>query len=406
MKFKKLIKQAYKQLLFLSILSFFTGTASSLFLSGLDWIQTLPHQDKRLWLLLPMIGIIFQATKTFYPALHRVGTNDFIELSQKKDKKPSTLFSIYILFATWFSHLAGASVGREGTAVQMGASLSNSIASIFQFTKEEKSIWIKAGISAGFASVFGTPWAGTFFGLEITKVGHYSFKAFLPCLLSAFLANWISLHVYQTNHTHYPSIFLPSLNTSFWLKLIILGLFLSLIAYVYKALESNIYKLSEQLPKHFILKGIISGFIIALLLSNKQFETSIGLGSEKLLAPFTNSFEQLFLIKKLIATATSIGLGFKGGEATPLFLIGSHAGRFMANNLNLPIGLAAAIGFIGLYGGLAKTPLAAMLMGMELFGADAWYIYLILTIMILYFSGKKGLFSSQEWNEKIPKPIY
>ena len=210
----------------------------------------------------------------------------------------------------------------------------------------------------------------------------------------------------NTNHTVYPAIFLPSLNSSFWLKLFILSLFLSAIAYIYKALESNIYKLSEQLPKHFILKGIISGLIVALLLSNQIFESSIGLGSQKLLVPFSNSFDSFYFIKKLLATATSLGLGFKGGEATPLFLIGSHASGFIGNTVGLPIGLAAAIGFVGIYGGLAKTPLTSMLMGIELFGKEAWFIYLLSTIIIIYFSGKKGLFSNQEWFEKIPKPFY
>lgn len=406
MKFKKLIKQASRQFLFLSIISFFIGTATSLFLLGLDWIQTLSYQSIRLWFLLPIIAICLQWIKKRFPSLHHTGTNQFIELTQKKENSTSPFFSIYILLATWFSHIGGASVGREGTAVQMGASISNSLSSVFRFSKEEKSIWIKAGMSAGFASVFGTPWAGTLFGLEITKVGHYSFKAILPCLLAAFLSNWVSLHVYNTNHTLYPSIFLPSLNPSLWLKLFILSLFLSLLAYLYKALESNIYKLSEQLPKHFILKGIISGLIIAILLNYKTFESSIGLGSEKFLAPFSNTLEPYYFLKKIIATASSLGFGFKGGEATPLFLIGSHAGAYVANELALPISLAAAIGFVALYGGLAKTPLTAMFMGIELFGIDAWYIYLLSTLIISYLSGKKGLFSSQEWNGKIPTPLY
>lgn len=313
---------------------------------------------------------------------------------------------MYILVSTWLSHLAGASVGREGTAVQMGASISEQLSTIFPKSPEQKSIWLRAGIAAGFASVFGTPLAGTLFGLEISTVGKISYKSIIPCLLSSFGANWVSLHVYHTKHTIYPAVFLPELNLAFWLHLSILAAFLSLLAYVYKALESNIFYLSEQLPKHFILKGIISGFLIYGLLNLPGFHTSVGLSADQLLVPFQKNISSHFFIQKLTATAASLGLGFKGGEATPLFLIGSHGAAFLSNFISLPSTLAAAIGFVALYCGLAKTPLTGMLLGMELFSNQAWFIYLLVTIFVMFFSGKNGLFKQQQWADYLPKPLY
>lgn len=401
-----MFKQGLKYLLFLLILSFLVGSASSIFLWGLNFVQKLRIEWNAIWLLLPITGIIFQSIKNFQPDLHKTGTNTFVEIIQQKEKKTSAFFSIYILAATWLSHLAGASVGREGTALQMGASISEKFSELFKFSQVEKSIWIRAGVSAGFASVFGTPWAGAIFGLEINKVGEISWKSILPCISSAFLANWVSLHVYNTNHTFYPVVFLPSQNLSFWVHIAILGLFLSAIAYLYTALESNIFKWAEQLPKHYILKGIISGAIVYFILQSTYFHSSIGLGSEKLLEPFSPKLESFFFIKKLIATCLSLGLGFKGGEATPLFLIGSHAGAWISQFLSIPIALGAAIGFVALYCGLAKTPITGMILGIELFSFKGWLVYLMCTIIVIYFSGKKGLFSSQEWSQNIPKPKY
>jgi H+/Cl- antiporter ClcA len=373
---------------------------------GLDLIAQKRDVINLYWLLLPLVGILFQFSKNRWSALHSIGTNDYLELIQKKEKKTSAFFSIYILITTWISHLAGASVGREGTAVQMGASLSDQIATRFSFSKEEKAIWIRAGMAAGFASVFGTPWAGTFFGLEINKVGSLSIKSILPCLITSFMANWISLHVYGTNHTVYPSISLPPPNIQFWLHIIILSLFLGLIGFIYKALESNIYKWADRLSTHFILKGIIFGLILYFILTSKFFETCIGLGSEKLLEPFSNNFENQFFLKKILSTSISIGLGYRGGEATPLFLIGSHAGAFISNYISLPIQLSAGIGFVALYCGLAKTPLTGMFLGIELFSPQAWFLYLVTTVIVIYFSGKHGLFSKQEWSDQLPKPLF
>ena len=347
-------------------LSFATGSLSSLFLAGLDWIQ---HHGSYLYAL-PILGLIFQS----FP------------------------FPAYLIIpATWLSHLAGASVGREGTAVTMGRVLGERISS--------STIFPKAGMAAGFASVFGTPLAGAFFALEVGEVGKIKFRHLPACLFAAFSANFVSLHVYGTKHLSYPAIFLPSFSGEFYAKLALMGLFLALIALLYKRSESIIISAFDKLPVQGPLKGILAGLILFGVLSIPVFHESAGLGSEFLLRPFTTVVPD-FALWKLLATNLSLGLGFKGGEATPLFLIGSHAASGFASWFGLPIGLAAAIGFVSLYGGLAKTPLAATFLGMGLFGTSAWFIYFIITLIVLFGSGKKGIFSNQTWADYLPKPIY
>jgi H+/Cl- antiporter ClcA len=86
-----------------------------------------------------------------------------------------------------------------------------------------------------------------------------------------------------------------------------------------------------------------------------------------------------------------------------LFLIGAHATAGLANLIELPGPFLAAIGFTCLYMGLTKTPIAAMCMGVELFGTDAWFCYLIVTIIVIYLTGTKGIFKSQTWANYVPK---
>ena len=352
-------------------LSFATGSLSSLFLAGLDWIQ---HNGSYLYAL-PILGLVFQ----------------------------SVPFPAYLIIpASWLSHLAGASVGREGVAVAMGRVLGEKIPESPDFSKD---LFSKAGMAAGFASIFGTPLAGAFFALEVGVVGKINFRHIPACLLAAFFANYVSLHVYNTKHLSYPSIFLPSFSASLCAKLALLGLFLALIAVMYKRSESIIISAFDKSPVQGPLKGILAGLILFGVLSIPVFHETPGLGAEFLLRPFT-AVSSDFALWKLLATNLSLGLGFKGGEATPLFLIGSHAASGFASWLSLPLGLSAAIGFVALYGGLAKTPLAATFLGMELFGPSAWFIYLIITLIVLYGSGKKGIFASQTWADYLPKPIY
>ena len=182
-------------------LSFATGSLSSLFLAGLDWIQ---HNGSYLYAL-PLVGLVFAS----FP------------------------FPAYLIIpGSWLSHLAGASVGREGVAVNMGKVLGEKISALDVFPK--------AGMAAGFASVFGTPLAGAFFALEVGVVGKINFRHLPACLFAAFSANFFSLHVYGTKHLSYPAIFLPSFSGEFYAKLALMGLFLALIALLYKRSESFI----------------------------------------------------------------------------------------------------------------------------------------------------------------------
>lgn len=395
-----------RRLMLLLTISFAIGSASSLFLWGLEQMKDLRESHLTFIYLLPLLGIIFHYLYQKDFVWSKTGTNDLV--IQLNESKPvvNKNTGLFILIATWASHIVGASVGREGTAVLMGGSLASNWVEKLKLEEEEKKIWIRAGISAGFASVFGTPLAGCFFGLEISKIGQINFRSFLPCLFASFLANFTSLHVYGTKHPFYPSVFLPAITPSFCLSIVSIGLFLGIIALIYKRSESIISKAFAQLPGNFYSKGLVAGLILLGIFQFSHFQESRGLGSEFLLRPFHGNVSFEFPLFKSIATILSLSLGFKGGEATPLFLIGSHAANSLSNILPLPIPLLAAIGFTCLYHGLSKTPISGMLMGIELFGGSAGFIYLICTIIVIYISGSQGIFKSQIWSAWIPKPKY
>ncbi|MEY4987154.1 MAG: hypothetical protein RL567_933 [Bacteroidota bacterium] len=388
------------RILLWAIISFASGSVASLFLWGL---QLIAENRQTYYLLgLPLAGLLLYTSRRWTFSL--LGTNDLIKQIDGEAKCPSIFQVPYTLLSTWLSHLVGASVGREGAAVFMGGSLANIGVIQFNLSQAEKSIWLRAGMSAGFAAIFGTPWAGCFFGLEIKEVGKIHFRSIFACVSSAFAANLVSLHVYGTKHVLYPHIFLPSISWTFWAKLALISLFLALIARVYSRLESIIYFASDKLPIQAYQKAILAGLILLALFQFPEFQESIGLGSEYLLRPFEENFTAgYFAIEKLIATCLSLGLGYKGGEATPLFLIGAHATAGLANLIELPGPFLAAIGFTCLYMGLTKTPIAAMCMGVELFGIDAWFCYLIVTIIVIYLTGNKGIFKSQTWANYLPK---
>ena len=98
---------------------------------------------------------------------------------------------------------------------------------------------------------------------------------------------------------------------------------------------------------------------------------------------------------KLLLTAITLGMGFKGGEVTPLFFIGATLGNVLALISGAPVDLLAGLGFIAVFAGATNTPLACTLMGIELFGSENIIYYAVACFTAYYFSGHSGIYKSQ-----------
>lgn len=87
-----------------------------------------------------------------------------------------------IFAATIITHLFGGSAGREGAALQMGASIGNTIGRLFKFEEGDRKLLVMSGMSAAFSAVFGTPLAAAIFPMEMISVGIMHYAALVPCV--------------------------------------------------------------------------------------------------------------------------------------------------------------------------------------------------------------------------------
>lgn len=143
------------------------GLGSAALLLALDWATLTRTAHPWLLWLLPLAGLAVGLLYHYTGRAVEGGNNLLIdEIHDPKRVVPKRMAPL-ILIGTVVTHLFGGSAGREGTAVQMGGSFADGLTRLFRLDNEARRILLMSGISAGFASVFGTPLAGAVFGLEV-----------------------------------------------------------------------------------------------------------------------------------------------------------------------------------------------------------------------------------------------
>lgn len=323
----------------------------------------------------------------------QAGMGLVFKAGQGKDSPISPVLVPLIICTTWLSHLFGASVGREGVAVQLGASLSHGLQK-YGFSDLSKDMVTKLGMAAGFAGLFQTPLAASFFAIEVLIVGQYAWRNLIYCLIAAFTASTTSHLLSLEKFTH--TISVPTFQFTDSFKWILIALCLGFIGNLFAwFLEQTKKYLTRWLPNPY-LKITVMGLGLSVLLYFFHHSRYSGLGTNLIEASLVGDhvFAYDWLLK-LLLTCLCLSAGFQGGEVTPLFAIGASSGALLAGILGLPVELAAALGYCAVFGSATNTLLAPILIGYEVFG---WNIipYAIPVLALAYLVNRKQTIYGQQ----------
>ena len=381
--------------LFLSaIVGILAGSASAFFLIFLDWVTE--WRENHLWIIafLPLAGLIIGLAYHYWGKEVVNGNNVLLEEFHSPKKIIPFIMAPLVLFGTLITHLFGGSAGREGTAVQMGAAISDQFSKLFRLNENDRKILLIIGISAGFAAVFGTPLAGAVFALEVMFFGKIKSDALLPSLITALIAHF-SCTAWNVSHTQYSIPTVPEINmiNLFWAALT--GIIFGLSSWLFSKSMHFWTKLFASIIKYAPFRPLIGGIIIAIaifLIGNTKY---IGLGIPVVISAFSENLNSYDFLLKILFTTFTIGAGFKGGELTPLFFIGATLGNALVWFVPLPVALLAGMGFAAVFSGASNTPIACTLMGIELFGIESAIFIGIACLISYFFSGHTGIYTSQ-----------
>ncbi|WP_195265971.1 MULTISPECIES: chloride channel protein [unclassified Clostridium] len=375
------------------IVSIVMGIISAIFLRSLEFVTTLREGFPYLIFLIPIIGVLTAYTYSKYGNGSNRGNNLIIESVHKEVKVPFRMAILTFIF-TVLTHLSGGSAGREGTAVQIGGALTNKVANIFKMEHKEKRILIMSGISAAFGSVFGTPLAGTFFGMEVCFIGKLSYEAMIYCFISSYAANFVTESL-GINHTVHLIKSVPSITIYTLLIVIISSILFGVFGRMFAKGIHLVKGFYNKNIKNNIYRAIISSIVVLLVIVIFRLYKFEGLSTWLIDSGFSGEVTILDPIKKLILTILTLGAGFQGGEVTPLFDIGASLGGAIGNLTNIEPSLLAAIGMICVFGSATNTPLTTIMLGINLFGGEAVPYYIIGAFISYYVIGHNGIYGAQ-----------
>lgn len=326
----------------------------------------------------------------------------FHSLATKEALIPKRLIP-FVIVSTWLTHFFGGSAGREGVAVQIGATVANNFSTYLENkfsikVSEIKPILASCGVAAGFSGLFGTPLAATIFSMEILKIGILEYRSLLPSLVSAYTALFISNYL-GLEHFSFILKDIPKANMKNIFIIIFCSLIFSFIGYFFSFLLKKI-KINSYLLKLNPMKRIFIGSIfLALMLYFIHNGRYSGLGTNLIEYSFhDNTIYSYDWLLKILFTVLTLGIGFQGGEVTPLFSIGASLGFILGNLFNLSPKFMAAIGYCTVFSSATNTFLASVFIGLEIFGYDMT-LYLFISCAIAFvFSGDLGIYSDQKKN--------
>ena len=384
-----------KWLLFSLVVGVTVGVVGAVFHLAISYVTELRRQHGWILYLLPLAGLLIVWAYHVTGMADDKGT-EYIIGAVREGRILRIRTAPLIFIGTVLTHLCGGSAGREGAALQLGGSMSNFLGRLVHLNEKDDRIITMCGMAACFSALFGTPLAASVFAMEVISVGVMYYAALFPSILASVIAHQVALQL-GGGTTAFTLSGVPE-NTDVLLivKLVAFGVVCAGLS----ALVCIIFHKIGHLFKHFlpnqyacIAVGGAVVVLISLLLGTRDYNGAGMQVIERAIAGHA-AYEAFFL--KLVLTAITIGVGYKGGEIVPVLFIGATFGAAYGGFFGLAPSFAAGLGMTAVFCGVTNSPLTSILLAYELFGGQSLALFALVIAIAYMLSGYYGLYSEQK----------
>lgn len=370
------------------------GIIGSLFHLSVEHATSYRINNSMILYLLPFGGLVIVFLYNLSKSHDQAGTNLVIDSVRKDGKVPATMAPL-IFISTVITHLFGGSAGREGAALQLGGSIGSQIGNIIGLDEKDMHLVTLCGMSGVFSALFGTPLTATFFAMEVVSIGIIYYSSFIPCIVASIVAYGISL-LFGLEPVRFTLNVIPEFTTENMIKVGILAVLCAIVSIIFcEALHKTNALFSKYIKNNYV-RIFVGGVIIVILTLIVGCRDYNGAGMDIITNAINGNAKTEAFLLKIIFTAVTIGVGYKGGEIVPTFFVGSTFGCIVGGYLGLDPGFGAAVGLVALFCGVVNTLISSIILSVELFGAQEIMLFSIACGVSYMLSGYYSLYSSQK----------
>jgi CIC family chloride channel protein len=354
----------------------------------------------------------------FAPEAEGHGTDAAINSFHNKEGFIRRRIPLVKLVASAITIGSGGSAGREGPVALIGAGFGSTIGDIFKLDSHDRRIALAVGIGAGIGAIFKAPLGGALISAEILYRRDFEFEALLP----SFIASIVGYSVFASWHGWAP-IF--TLNTAYTFnkpeQLIgyaILGIVCGLFGMLYGRTFYRFRDFFGSLKIPNYIKPAIGGLVVGII--GMFLPQILGMGYGWVQFAINNNTAALpigimvaVVFGKIVATSLSVGSGGSGGVFAPGLVIGGMVGGVtwsLLHHVNslVPVdpGPFIILGMMTLFGGIAKAPLAIMIMVSEMTGNYSLLIPSMVSVVIAYFLTGNSYIYEKQVNTRADSPAH
>lgn len=374
------------------------GVVGGLFAMAVEGATHLRQHHEFLLYLLPLGGLAIAGLYRLLRLPLSLGTDEIITTVRTQGRVPVQMAPA-IFLSTTLTHLLGGSAGREGAALQLGGSLGAAVGDLTHPKADSRRIFELCGMAALFAALFGTPLTAAVFVLEIIEVGKFNHRALLPCVVSAVTAALVARFIGAPEEPWHLTSGLQAVSAVSSLQALGVGVACALVAILFCTVMHFSIKHFRKLVKNDFLRILIGGVAVVALTLLVRTRDYNGGGMHVIFAALEGNAKPWAFLVKLLFTAVTLSAGFKGGEIVPSFFIGATLGCTVAGLLGMSPALGAALGLVGVFCGVTNAPLAAILLSIELFGAEYLPLFGVVAAVSFMLSGHFSLYHAQIFAE-------
>ena len=383
----------FKWIIIAGITGLIGGIVGSIFHLSVEFATETRLEYPWIIYLLPFGGliIVFLYKKTMN---EDPGTNLVIN-SIRTDGKVPFMMSPLIFIGTVITHLFGGSAGREGAALQLGGSIGSQIGNLIGLDEKDMHLITLCGMSGVFAALFGTPLTAAFFSMEVISIGIIYYSAFIPCIVSSLTAYGVSLY-FGLEPVKFTLNVFPEVSLENIIKVMILGSLCAVVSIIFCEILHKSNNVLKKYISNSYMRVFIGGtaiVIMTLIIGSRDYN---GAGMDIISSAVNGTARPEAFILKMIFTAITISVGYKGGEIVPTFFIGSTFGCVIGSFLGLDPCFGAAIGLAALFCGVVNTLITSVILSIELFGAGNIILFAIACGVSYMESGYYSLYTSQK----------